>query len=71
MNPKKPHRKEVHTRTRFANERALYWYDKIKHSAQSGNVLTCKATLKFLQARKIYIHYTNEFQLRAELPITK
>lgn len=71
MNLRKPHRKEVHTRTRFANERALYWHDKIKNAAKSGNILTCKATMKFLQARKIYVHYSNEFQLNAKLPIMK
>jgi len=65
------HRKEEHTRTRFAYERGLYWYEKVKNSISSGNVMTCKAMLKFLQARRIYVHYTNEYQIKAGLPLTK
>ena len=65
------HRKEEHTRSSFAYNQAVFWYDRIKHSAQSGNILDCKATKKFLQARRIYIHYNNEYQKKEYLPLSK
>lgn len=65
-------RKEVHTRTRFAHDISIIWFNKMGHSIKSGgNVMSCKATKKFLQARRIYIHYTNEYQLCQRLPLSK
>ncbi len=64
-------RKEVYSRQKFAYEKGLFYYDKIKHVKDTGNVFSCKSTLKFLQARRIYIHYTNEFQINQELPLSK
>jgi hypothetical protein len=62
---------EIYTRQNFAYERGVYWHNLIKHSINGGNIITCKATRKFAQARKIYIHYANVFQKRRGLPLTK
>lgn len=64
-------RNEIHTRTIFAHDEGVKWLEKIKHSLASGNIMSCKATNKFLQARRIYIHYTQEFQKSYRLPCIK
>lgn len=64
-------RKEVYTRTGFAYEQAEFWLKRINTASKGGNILTCKWIRKFLQARKIYIHYTNEFQINQNLPLAK
>lgn len=64
-------RKECHTRTTFAYSQGLFWFKRIDNSAKSGNIFSCKATKKFLQARKIYIHYQNEFQKNQDLILSK
>lgn len=64
-------RKEVHTRQAFAYVKAEYWLERINNAVKGGNILTCKWTSKFLQARRIYIHYANEFQLATGLPLAK
>ena len=64
-------RKEIHYRQQFAQERGIYYYRLMKNSLDSGNIFTCKAALKYQQARRIYIHYTNEFQLKLNLPLSK
>lgn len=69
--PNKVTRKEVHTRTRFAQDAALKWYGLIAHAVKGGNILTCKATKKFLKARRVYIHYCNEFQNNQNIPLSK
>lgn len=65
-------RKEVHTRTSFAYDRSEFYFDKMKHYTveKSGNILTNIYTRKFLQARRIYVHYTQEYQLNQYLPLT-
>ena len=64
-------RKEVYTRTTFAYGKAEYWLKRVNSASQGGNILTCVWVNKFLQARRIYIHYTNEFQLNQKLPLSK
>ena len=65
-------RKEIHTRTIFANERGLYYFNKIIQARipETGNIFSCKYMKKFLQARRIYIHYTNEYQLVCKLELS-
>lgn len=63
-------RKEVHSRQSFAYERAEYWLKRINAAQRGGNILTCKWTTKFMQARRIYIHYANEFQIAQNLPLS-
>lgn len=55
-------RKEVHTRTTFAYEAGVEWFLKINNVVKSGNIFSSRATRKYLQARRIYIHYQNEYQ---------
>lgn len=64
-------RKEIHSRQSFAYERELFWFDKIKHVVNSGNIFSSKATKKYLQARRIYVHYQNEFQIKQNLPLSE
>ena len=64
------HRKEEHTRCTFAYERGMYWYDKVQYSVKSGNIMKCRAIRKFLQARRIYVHYSQEYQIKENLPLT-
>lgn len=64
-------RKECHTRCSFAYTQGEKWLKRINHSAQSGNIFSCKGTIKYLQARRIYIHYQNEFQFCQELSLSK
>lgn len=68
---KRPIPHSVHTRCTFAEERARYYYKKMASALNGGNILTCKAALKYQQARRIYIHYTNIFQRHQNLPLTK
>jgi hypothetical protein len=63
--------KEVHRRQSFAYNSANKWLRQINHNVSGGNILTGKATRKFLQARRIYIHYANEFQKHQNLPFSK
>lgn len=63
-------RKEVHTRSSFAFKEGQRYYKLMKHIVDSGNVFTSKNTKKFLQARRIYVHYCNEYQICQELPLT-
>lgn len=64
-------RPEVHTRMSFAYQRGEYYYNAMKHVLNGGNVFSSRTTRKFLQARRIYIHYENEFQLKQNLPLSK
>lgn len=65
-------RREVHTRTAFAYDKALFYFDKTaKQDRKSVNVCSCKTMKKYLQARRIYIHYTNEYQISQGLPLTR
>lgn len=64
-------RTEVHTRQTFAYERAEYWLKRVNSALKGGNTFTCRATKKFLQARRIYIHYMNEYQIDQNLPLSK
>ena len=63
-------RKEIHTRSSFAFEEGNRYYKAMKHIQESGNVFTSKATRKFLQARRIYVHYCNEYQSKQDLILT-
>lgn len=63
-------RKECYTRQTFAYEKGLHWFSKIQHQVRAGNIFSCKATIKWLQARRIYIHYQNEFQKNQLLPLS-
>lgn len=63
-------RTEVHRRCKFAQTKADQYFDQLTHVRKQGNILTSKATHKFLQARRIYIHYCNEFQKHFNLPIS-
>lgn len=69
--PISPIRKEVHSRQTFAYSAAERWLKTINHNKNGGNILMGKATHKFLQARRIYIHYANEFQRNQCLPLSK
>jgi hypothetical protein len=62
-------RKEIHTRMTFAYRQAEYLLKRINGAAITGNILTCVWMDKFLQARKIYIHYMNEYQINQKLPL--
>lgn len=62
-----PIRKEIHTRSKFAYSLAEKYAKLID---KQGNVLTSKTTRKYLQARRIYVHYSNEFQRNLNLPLT-
>lgn len=69
--PKDYIRPEVHRRASFAVERAEFYYKSMGYALKGGNVLSCRSTRKFLQARRIYIHYLNEFQTKQNLPLSK
>lgn len=66
----RPIRKEVYSRQRFALEQGIKLYDKMGHSLKSGNIFTCKSAIKYQQARRIYVHYANEFQINQDLPLS-
>jgi hypothetical protein len=68
--PRQTIRKEVYTRMNFAYERGAHYYETIQFSMKGGNIFSCRATNKFLQARRIYIHYQNEFQRNQNLPLS-
>ena len=68
--PRQKIRKEVHSRMNFAYDRGLHYYNTIKFSISGGNIFSCRATHKFMQARRIYIHYQNEFQRNQNLPLS-
>lgn len=63
-------RKEIYSRSNFAYSQGVFWYKKIGNSLSSGNIMTCKAALKYQQARRIFIHYSNEFQNNQNLPLS-
>lgn len=63
-------RNEVHTRQRFADTMGRLYYKRMENANKSGNIFTSKATMKFLQARRIWVHYANEYQRCQELPLT-
>lgn len=54
-------RNEVNTRFAFAKKQGGYWFGKIKSVEKNGNVVSCAASEKYLQARRIYMHYQGEF----------
>lgn len=64
-------RPEIHKRMTFAYESGEHYYKAMGHSLKGGNVFSCRSTKKFLQARRIYIHYQNEFQTNQNLPLSK
>lgn len=63
-------RKEIHTRTIFAHDMAAHWFERMKNVQKTaGNLCSSVATRKFLQARRIYVHYTREYQKQTGLPL--
>lgn len=64
-------RKEVHSRMTFAYNCGAFWFNKIGHILKSGNIFSSKDTHKWIQSRRIYIHYQNEFQRCKNLPLSK
>jgi len=64
-------RTEVHRRCTFAYERGEHYYNAMKHVLSGGNIFSSRATQKFLQARRIYTHYQNEYQRNQNLPLSK
>lgn len=66
-----PVKKETHTRCTFAYERAEYWLKRINANQRGGNIISGKATYKFLQAYRIYVHYNQEYQKYFNLPLCK
>jgi hypothetical protein len=55
-------RNEINTRFQFAKEQGEYWFNKIKSAERGGgNVVSCKASEKYCQARRVYLHYQEEF----------
>ena len=55
-------RKEIHTRTSFAKKKAEEYLKQMMHVKKAGNnILLCRATLKFIQAKRIYDHCNAEF----------
>lgn len=53
--------KSVHTRQSFAMDMALRYLKTINHNVKGGNILTGKATIKFMQCLRIYYHYRNVY----------
>lgn len=64
-------RPELHRRMSFAYERGEYYFKAIGHAVKGGNIFSCRASIKWLQARRIYLHYQNEYQLKQNLPLSK
>ena len=66
-------RKEVHSRSQFSLKIGQYYFNKIvkEDILNKGNILSCFYMQKFSQARRIYIHYTNEYQNIQKLPLSK
>lgn len=66
-------RPEVHTRSAFAYAEAERLFKKMIYNTQQfgGNILSCQVTKKFSQARRIYVHYVNEYQKCQKLPLLK
>lgn len=57
-------RKEIHTRTSFARKQCEHYFHKMKSVDKGGgNIASCTATSKFVQAKRIYDHYIKEFGL--------
>lgn len=54
-------RSEINTRSAFAKSEGERWFKRMINSQKIGNVVSCHATRKFIQANKIYVHYNNEF----------
>ena len=67
-----PIRKEVHTRCAFSLEQGEKYFKELVRQGilDRGNILSNFWTRKFIQARRIYIYYTNEFQSNFQLPKT-
>lgn len=68
--PRQKIRKEVYSRMAFAYERGEFYFNTMKFSLSGGNIFSCRPTHKFLQARRIYIHYQNEYQKNQNLPLS-
>jgi hypothetical protein len=68
--PRQKIRKEIYSRMSFAYAQGERYYKIAGYSLSSGNIFSCRATAKFLQARRIYIHYQNEFQKKQNLPLS-
>ncbi len=64
-------RKEVHTRMSFAYNKGCYYYKLLEQPAKSGNLFTCRVMHKLLKARRIYVHYQNEYQRCQGLKLSK
>lgn len=59
----KPVRKEINTRLKFSKEQGEYWFKQMNNVQRSGgNILSSRATRKFLQAIRIDQHYKKEFR---------
>jgi len=57
-------RKEIHTRQRFARKMAEYYFKRMVGVEKGGgNILTCAASNKYCQAKRIFMHYQKEFGL--------
>lgn len=69
--PRQKIRKEIHSRMTFAYERGEHYYNAMSHVLKGGNIFSSRSTKKFLQARRIYIHYQNEYQNKQNLPLSK
>lgn len=69
--PRQKIRPEIHRRMSFAYERGEHYYKATGFALKGGNIFSCRATHKWLQARRIYIHYQNEFQTKQNLPKSK
>jgi len=55
-------RKEVHTRSRFAQDEGKCQFEKIVALTRNnqGNPIVCAAIDKVAQARRIFLHYRQE-----------
>lgn len=65
-------RNAAKTRATYAADRGMYYFERAyKSDLKSGNIMSCLNMQKYLQARRIYVHYTNEYQQCLGLPLTK
>lgn len=69
--PRQKIRPEIHRRMTFAYERGEHYYNAMHHVLKGGNIFSSRPTKKFLQARRVYIHYQNEFQTKQNLSLSK
>ncbi len=55
-------RNECHTRSRFAQERGKFYFEKVVGMTRNnqGHPIVCHLIDKVAQARRIFLHYRNE-----------